>query len=75
MLAEEHREVITALHRLAPRQREVLVHRQVDRQSEAEIAQALDISQGTVKSTASRALVALEKSLQQTTHPTRGEER
>lgn len=74
VLAEEHREVITALHRLAPRQREVLVLRYWSNLSEAEIAQALDISQGTVKSTAGRALAALEKSLQQTAHPTSGEE-
>ena len=63
VLAEEHREVIDALHRLAPRQREVLVLRYWSNLSEAEIAQTLDISRGTVKSTASRALVALEKSM------------
>ena len=38
--------------------------------SEAEIAAALQISQGTVKSTASRALVALEKAM--TTHMSSG---
>jgi RNA polymerase sigma factor (sigma-70 family) len=64
VLAEEHREVIEALHRLAPRQREVLVLRYWSNLSEAEIAQTLDISPGTVKSTASRALVALEKAMQ-----------
>ena len=64
VLAEEHREVIDALHRLAPRQREVLVLRYWSHLSEAEIARTLDISQGTVKSTASRALVALEKALE-----------
>ena len=63
VLAEEHREVIDALHRLASRQREVLVLRYWSNLSEAEIARTLDISQGTVKSTASRALVALEKSM------------
>ena len=63
VLAEEHREVIAALHRLAPRQREVLVLRYWSDMTEAEIAQALDISQGSVKSTASRALVALQKSM------------
>ena len=63
MLAEENREVIAALHLLAPRQREVLVLRYWSDMTEAEIAQALDISQGSVKSTASRALVALQKSM------------
>lgn len=71
VLAEEHREVIAALHRLAPRQREVLVLRYWSDLSEAEIARTLGISRGTVKSTASRALVALEKAMQ-TTSP--GEE-
>jgi RNA polymerase sigma-70 factor (sigma-E family) len=63
VLAEEHREVIAGLHTLAPRQREVLVLRYWSNLSEAEIARTLGISQGTVKSTASRALVALEKSM------------
>jgi RNA polymerase sigma factor (sigma-70 family) len=61
ILAEEHREVLDALGRLAPRQREVLVLRYWSDLSEAEIAAALGISRGTVKSTASRALAALEK--------------
>jgi len=50
-----------ALHQLAPRQREVLVLRYWSELSEAEIAEALGISRGAVKSTASRALDALEK--------------
>lgn len=65
VLAEEHREVLAALHRLAPRQREVLVLRYWSNLSEAEIAETLDISQGTVKSTASRALAALQRSLRE----------
>ena len=64
VLAEEHREVIAALQTLAPRQREVLVLRYWQNLSEAEIARTLGISPGTVKSTASRALVALEKAMQ-----------
>jgi RNA polymerase sigma-70 factor (sigma-E family) len=63
VLSEEHREVLAALDRLAPRQREVLVLRYWSGMSEAEIASALDISRGSVKSTASRALTALEKIL------------
>ena len=63
VLSEEHREVLAALDLLAPRQREVLVLRYWSGMSEAEIASALDISRGAVKSTASRALTALEKIL------------
>lgn len=63
VLNEEHRELLAALDRLAPRQREVLVLRYWSELSEAEIAEALGISRGAVKSTASRAIDALEKSL------------
>jgi len=73
VLAEEHREVIEALQQLAPRQREVLVLRYWSNLSEADIAQTLQISQGTVKSTASRALVALEKAMKATTSSGTGE--
>jgi len=64
LLAEEHREVIAALRRLAPRQREVLVLRYWSDLSEAEIADTLGISRGTVKSTASRALDALQTQME-----------
>ena len=74
MLAEEHREVIVALHSLAPRQREVLVLRYWSNLSEAEIAQTLQISRGTVKSTASRALVALERAMRATAGSSSGTE-
>jgi RNA polymerase sigma-70 factor (sigma-E family) len=63
VLAEEHREVLAAVGRLAPRQREVLVLRYWSGLSEAEIAAALGISRGSVKSTASRALDLLERFL------------
>ena len=63
VLDEEHRQVLAALHGLPARQREVLVLRYWSDLSEAEIAAALGISRGTVKSTASRALAALEKTL------------
>jgi RNA polymerase sigma-70 factor (sigma-E family) len=66
ILAEEHREVLAALQELPPRQREVLVLRYWSDLSEAEIATALGISRGTVKSTASRALDALERALEAT---------
>jgi RNA polymerase sigma-70 factor (sigma-E family) len=60
VLAEEHRQILAALDRLAPRQREVLVLRYWSGLSEAEIADALGISRGSVTSTASRALDQLE---------------
>lgn len=63
VLAEEHREVVSALQALPARQREVVVLRYWSGFSEAEIASTLDISRGTVKSTASRALAALERAL------------
>jgi RNA polymerase sigma factor (sigma-70 family) len=55
--------VIVALRRLPRRQREVLVLRYWCELSEAEIAQTLCVSTGTVKATASRALDALERHL------------
>jgi RNA polymerase sigma-70 factor (sigma-E family) len=61
VLAEEHREILAALDRLAPRQREVLVLRYWSGLTEAEIAETLGISRGAVKSTASRALDVMEK--------------
>ena len=60
LLAEEHREVLAALHRLPRRQREVLVLRYWSDLSEAQIALTLGISRGAVKSSASRGLDALE---------------
>lgn len=66
ILSEEQREVLAALDRLPPRQREVVVLRYWSGLSETEIAAALGISRGTVKSTASRALDALEKILEET---------
>ena len=55
--------MIAALHQLPERQREVLVLRYWSDLSEGEIADAMGISRGTVKSTASRALTALERQL------------
>ena len=59
LLAEEHQQVLRAVDQLPPRQREVLVLRYWSELSEAEIATALGISKGTVKSQASRAMAAL----------------
>ncbi|HST48374.1 sigma-70 family RNA polymerase sigma factor [Jatrophihabitans sp.] len=52
LLAEEHRAVIAALHRLPRRQREVIVLRYWSELTEAQIAAELGISLGTVKSNA-----------------------
>jgi RNA polymerase sigma-70 factor (sigma-E family) len=65
VLAEENRTaVINALANLPTRQREVLVLRYYLDYSEREIAQALGISQGAVKSHASRGAAALRTSLE-----------
>ncbi|MEU2873252.1 sigma-70 family RNA polymerase sigma factor [Streptomyces olivoreticuli] len=63
LLAEEHRQVLDAIAQLTQRQREVLVLRYWSELTEAQIAHALGLSRGAVKSTASRALDALEKKL------------
>lgn len=63
LVGEEHREVLAALRRLPRRQREALVLRFYLDLSEPEIAAAMGISPGTVKSTTSRALAALGRLL------------
>lgn len=63
MLSAEHQAVVQALGTLPPRQREVLVLRYYGGLSETEIAEATGISKGTVKSTASRALETLQKTM------------
>ena len=63
MLSAEHQAVVDALGTLPPRQREVLVLRYYGGMSEAEIAVATGISRGTVKSTASRALDAVQRAM------------
>ncbi|NKZ02764.1 SigE family RNA polymerase sigma factor [Actinomadura latina] len=63
MVGEDRREVMEALHRLPARQREALVLRYYGDLSVEEIADAMGISPGTVKSTTSRALTALGRML------------
>lgn len=63
LLSEEHREVLEAIRRLPDRQREALVLRFYLELSEGDIARSMGISRGTVKSTTSRALAALRRTL------------
>jgi RNA polymerase sigma-70 factor (sigma-E family) len=63
ILGEEHRDVVAALQRLPDRQREALILRYFLDLDEPSIATAMGISQGTVKSTTSRALAALARQL------------
>ncbi len=63
LLAEEHREVIAALRRLPTRQREVIVLRYWSELTEPQIAHALGISVGAVKSMASRGRAAIAATL------------
>ena len=65
MLDEDRRRVLAALATLPRRRREVLVLRFYLDLSEAEIADTLGISPGTVKSTAARGLAALAKQLRE----------
>jgi RNA polymerase sigma-70 factor (sigma-E family) len=65
ILSEEHREVLTALRRLPRRQREAIVLRHCMGLPEEEVAQAMNVSRGTVKSTSHRALAALAKILKE----------
>jgi RNA polymerase sigma-70 factor (sigma-E family) len=65
ILGEEHRDVLAALRRLPDRQRESLILRYFMDLPEPEIAAAMGVSQGTVKSTTSRALAALARQLKE----------
>jgi len=59
----ERAELMAAIAKLAPRQRAVLVLRYFEDLSEAQVADLLGCSVGTVKSTSSRALARLQGSL------------
>src|SRR5689334_11386167 len=63
ILREDHREVLAALAGLPPRRREAIVLRYWLDLSEREIAEAMGISPGTVKSNVSRGLAALAAAL------------
>lgn len=64
LLAAEHRAVLAAISRLPQRQREVIVLRYYADLSEADIAEAMGISRGAVKSHASRGMSALRTHLE-----------
>ncbi len=66
LAVEERREVMRLLRRLPDRQREVLVLRFYLELSDAEIARDMGIRQGTVRSTAHRALAAIGRALKET---------
>lgn len=65
LLSEEQRAVADALRRLPQRQREAVVLRYYLELSEAETAQVMGISRGTVKSATHRALAAVGKILRE----------
>jgi RNA polymerase sigma factor (sigma-70 family) len=60
----ERRQVVTALRSLPPRQREALVLRYYGDLSEAQIALAMGISRGAVKSHTARAIASLRAVLE-----------
>ncbi len=65
LLGEDRRAVFLALRELPRRQREALVLRYYLDLSEAEIAETMRISRGTVKSTTARGLAALARKLEE----------
>ncbi|WP_248963907.1 sigma-70 family RNA polymerase sigma factor [Sphaerisporangium perillae] len=65
LIAERHRDLLAAVDRLPRRQREALVLRYWLDLSEREIADAMGVTTGSVKSHTSRAIAALGRSLQE----------
>jgi RNA polymerase sigma-70 factor (sigma-E family) len=63
LVAEEHRAVLAAVRKLPQRQQEVMVLRYWAGLSEAEIAETLGVSRGTVKTCAARAITTLSDRL------------
>jgi RNA polymerase sigma-70 factor (sigma-E family) len=65
LLSEEQRAVARAIRALPGRQREALVLRYYLNMSEADTAEAMRVSRGTVKSATSRALAAIGRRLKE----------
>jgi RNA polymerase sigma-70 factor (sigma-E family) len=65
LLAEEHRATLAAIRRLPDRQREALVLRFYVDMPEEQVAEAMGISRGSVRSATSRALAALAQMLRE----------
>jgi RNA polymerase sigma-70 factor (sigma-E family) len=65
MAGEEQRATVAALNRLPPRQREAIVLRFYACLAEQDVAQAMGVSRGTVKSTTARGLAALGRILRE----------
>ena len=66
MIGEDNRAVLAAIRRLPARQREAVVLRYYLDMTEAQAAQAMGVSPGTVKSATSRGLAALARLLEET---------
>jgi RNA polymerase sigma-70 factor (sigma-E family) len=66
LLRADQRAVIDALRTLSPRQRQALVLRYWEDMSEAQVADAMGLSAGSVKSHTSRGLAALRRQLEST---------
>jgi len=64
LIRDEHSDVLAALRTLPARQREAVVLRYYVELSEAEIAQAMGVSRGAVKSHTSRGMSALRTALE-----------
>jgi RNA polymerase sigma factor (sigma-70 family) len=65
LLREEYRAVVAGVRRLPRRQQQVVALRYWSGLTDAEIAAALGISEGTVRSSASRALGAIARGLEE----------
>ena len=65
LLGEEHREVLAALRRLPDRQREAVVLRFYLEMPEAQVADVMQISRGTVRSATSRGVAAVGRMLKE----------
>ena len=63
VIGEEHREVLAALRRLPDRQREAVALRYCLDMPVGEVARAMGVTEGTVKSATSRGIAAITRTL------------